>query len=699
MTRLLGILAALALGAAGIQAQNGPSTRVARSGQGNDLFQKALSKERAEGQIAEAIKLYERVVIDFASDRALVAKALMQIGRCHERLGSAEAQKAYQRVVREYADQSAPAADARARLTALERVPGAQAGPSSRRVWAGAGVDLEGAPTADGRSLTFVDWETGDLAVRDLSSGAQRRLTKNPRPLDPGFANASVPSPDGRRVAFTWFNNAADAFELRIVGMDGNGEQVVYSRQFEYVLRVDWMPDGRAVAIALKRADGAHQLAIASLADGKLRPLRTFDWRAVARISVSPDGRYLAYDFPPREDSPNRDLYLLATDGSTGATLVEHGANDLLPLWTPDGRHVVFVSDRTGTPGLWTLPVTNGKAAGAPRMIQPIGNLLPLGFTRNGSLYYGLNNGGVDVYLAAFDPAAGRVTGEPRPAAPRILGSNSRPDWSFDGRFLAYQSERVPGGGMGARVLSVLSMDTGTARELSPAMNYFQRPRWSADGQTLLVTGNPPAGRHGIYAVDVDKGSVSPVALAGTLYGHSVSPDGTAVFFTTADDRGRFIAARHTGTGEVRELYRPPAGQVNDAAPSPDGRFVAFHLSSKVLAVMPLSGGVPRDIVHVPAPDAIAGFGGINWTRDGRHLLFVRQSGPRQETGELWRVPVEGGEAQKVGLRMRGLRDVRLHPGGRQLAFTAGDGSDEVWILENLSFAATPGASGTRGKR
>lgn len=49
---------------------------------GNDLFQKALSKERAEGQLDEAIALYERVVKEFATDRPLVTKALMQLGAC-----------------------------------------------------------------------------------------------------------------------------------------------------------------------------------------------------------------------------------------------------------------------------------------------------------------------------------------------------------------------------------------------------------------------------------------------------------------------------------------------------------------------------------------------------------------------------------------------------------------------------------------
>lgn len=668
---------------------------------GTDLFQKALAKERAEGQTAEAIRIYQQILMEFSADRALAARSLIQIGRCYERLGKAEARKAYERVIEEYADQRTAASDARNRLARLDSAA-PPPGPSARRVWTGAGVDLGGAPTADGRYLTFVDWETGDLAVRDLTNGVNRRLTRNRR-LDvaDGFANASAPSPDGRRIAYTWFSNAANAFELRVVGIDGTGQQVLFSRPFEYVFQLAWMPDGRSIAIAYKRADGTHQIAVVTLADRKLRALRTFDWRAVTRISVSPDGRHLAYDFPPREDSPRRDIFLLATDGSRAATLVEHAANDLLPIWSPDGRHVLFVSDRTGTSGLWAVPIEGGKAGGAPHLIQPIGNLVPLGFAAGGSLYYGLQNGSVDIHIAALDPATGRVVGAPRPAAPRVLGSNSRPDWSFDGRSLAYQSERVPGGGMGSRVVSVLSMETGAERELSPRLNYFQRPRWAPDGRTIVVTGSAPSGRHGIHAIDIETGAATPMWLVEpnrSAFGHSWSPDGASLFFTTSDGRGSFIASRDTRTGTIREVHRTPVNG-GDVACSPDGRWLAFRelTGASAVKVIPAAGGEAREVVRIAQPHSIPGFGGINWTPDGRHLFFVRASGPLQETRELWRVAVDGGSPEPTGLAARALRDSRLHPDGRQIAYTAGEGSSEVWVLEHLFEAVPSRTTASRG--
>ena len=59
---------------------------------GAELFQKALTAEQAAGNLEEAIKLYQRVAKDFAADRALAAKALVQEARCYEKLGKGNVQ-------------------------------------------------------------------------------------------------------------------------------------------------------------------------------------------------------------------------------------------------------------------------------------------------------------------------------------------------------------------------------------------------------------------------------------------------------------------------------------------------------------------------------------------------------------------------------------------------------------------------------
>jgi hypothetical protein len=180
-----------------------------KNGQQEILLQKAIQKETVDGDLTAAIKLYKQIVAHPGGNRALAAKALVHIGQCHEKLGQAEARKVYEQVVRQFADQAEQAQVARGRLSALAGTRSRAAGSAMaiRRIWSGPDVDVLGAPSADGKYLSIVDWETGDLAVRDLETGKNRRLTnKGTWKESPAFALFSRWSPDGKRIAYDWYD-------------------------------------------------------------------------------------------------------------------------------------------------------------------------------------------------------------------------------------------------------------------------------------------------------------------------------------------------------------------------------------------------------------------------------------------------------------------------------------------------------------
>jgi TolA-binding protein len=106
--------------------------------QGAELFQKAVTQEQAAGNLHEATRLYQKVAKDYASNRPLAAKALIQIGRCYEKLGESEATKFYQQVARDFSDQREYAETARTRLAAMKSA--APVAVSMRRIEFGARV-------------------------------------------------------------------------------------------------------------------------------------------------------------------------------------------------------------------------------------------------------------------------------------------------------------------------------------------------------------------------------------------------------------------------------------------------------------------------------------------------------------------------------------------------------------------------------
>jgi hypothetical protein len=340
----------------------------AQTQSGYDLYQKALVKERAVGNVEEAIRLYQRVLREFGSNRPLAAKAQLRLGLLYERLGrKAEARQAFQIVLSQHSDQGDVARQAQARLAALAKggdaANGKSAALSVRQVLTGVDVGPLSRVSHDGNSFFFTDWETGDIAVRDLATGKTRRLTNKGSWLQSSeHGQIPVSSPDGKQVAYCWFGKNSSP-ELRVVGIDGSQPRVVYhSDEFNWLHPLQWTPDGKQVLTICLRKERETLLQLISVADGSARLLKSFGAYYPTNASLSPDGRSLVYDAPPQEDAASLDIYLMPVEGGREVPLVSHPENDYPLGWTPDGKRVLFASDRAGTIGVWMIQVANGKA-------------------------------------------------------------------------------------------------------------------------------------------------------------------------------------------------------------------------------------------------------------------------------------------------------------------------------------------------
>ena len=646
-------------------------------------LQAAIKKEVVDGDLKSAIEQYKKLAQ--GRDRAVAAKALVRMGECYEKLGDAESRKAYERVLREYADQAGAVAEARARLTALK-----SAEPPAitvRRVRAPY-ADIYGAPSRDGAYLTFRD-SSEELKICDLATGQIRQLTKRQNVGQSTYA--SIPSPDGKPVAYTWYQDGRD--ELRVVGLEGTELRVLYrNAETSWVVPTDWSPDGKSILTVLDRKDGTSQMALVSVRDGSARVLKTFDERSLGRPRFSPDGRYIAYAFPQRPGSGEKDIFVLALDGGRETPLIQHPGNDIHPDWTPDGKRILFLSNRAGSMGAWWIQVAEGIPQGTAELVKPdLGQATPMGFTRNGSYYYGVRTEMSDVYIAELDLATGKLISAPSMATQRFVGSNSRPVWSPDGRELLFLSQRAPGV-WGARALCVRSTETGAVRELASKLDRVNRVQWYPDGRSLLAVGEHPTGQYGSFRIDIRTGDFSPVRLGSAPHWPPAwSRDGKAVFYhgSSRTPKRIFIVVRDVETGQEKELHSvaDPSYYGSGAVLSPDGQQLAFVVvastenRAKVLKVMPVAGGEARELlrgVPLPFPTLLA------WAPDSRSVLFVPWPGPRESKDELWSVPVQGGEPRKLGLTAENIRDLSVHPDGRHIAFTSTGGSVEVWVMENF---------------
>ena len=111
--------------------------------------------------------------------------------------------------------------------------PAENPGPRQRLLWDRG--EIQGTVTADGQWLSFPNWHTGDLGVRNLVTGESHLVTHRGGYFKAqGKTEDTAMSPDGRWIAFKWERWDAGAaaegkYPIRVIGADGRGERVVLS--------------------------------------------------------------------------------------------------------------------------------------------------------------------------------------------------------------------------------------------------------------------------------------------------------------------------------------------------------------------------------------------------------------------------------------------------------------------------------------
>ena len=657
---------------------------------GQDLFQQALVKEQADGDLRAAIALYQRIVQDFAGDRALAAKALVQLGRCHEKLGGAEAnaaRKAYERIVQQYPEQKDLVTQARARLAALAGTEASARGSAMamRRVWAGPEAGPYGRVSPDGRFVSFTDQQTGDLAIHDLATGRNRRLTdKGPWTVSEEFAGYSVFSPDSSQIACNWYNSSG-SYDLRIFGLDASKPRVLrIARDGDfYIHPFAWSPDGEFLLTQFRKTDGSRDMMLVAVADGSTKLLKALGKEERSPGGAfSPDGRYIAW-------AVKDGLSLVEPQTGKESLLIRDLTQPNVLGWAPDGKRLLFSSDRSGSTDIWLVAVADGKAAGEPELVRKGYGGDEMGITRAGAFHYAVSGFARDVRVAELDPETGRVVAPPQPVSSRWVGITRSPDWSPDGRFLAYVRDPEPNDS----VIVIRSTNTGEERELQVGkMTLGLRLRWAPDGNAVVIPGFESGKNWNLMRVDVHSGRVTslmPLPLNGANPRFDLSPDGRTVFYIKLPKdpntgENQLLARDLQSGGETEVTRNEPLVWVSV---SPDGQrllVAAGEDTSLVWRIMPATGGDARTLVRMDAKEADF-YVGASWTPDGRYVVFTKgQESRATRKVQVWRVAAEGGEPQRLGLTVDELWWLRVHPDGRHVAFGTSKASTEVWVMENF---------------
>ncbi|HEU0185747.1 MAG TPA: winged helix-turn-helix domain-containing protein [Blastocatellia bacterium] len=508
----------------------------------------------------------------------------------------------------------------------------------------------------DGDKIAFA-WngendDNSNIYVKQVGTEALLRLTTN-------LAEDTSPlwSPDGRAIAFTRFTG--ESVELYVVSPLGGLERKIADRREirhwvkSIVLHAsDWSPDSKWLAISEATSSrDPVSLFLLSPESGEKRRITTPPTGTLGDSNgvFSPDGKTMA--FVRYGSSGDSDLYLASLAGAAPRRLTFDNARIMKLAWMPDGREILFLSNRSGGgfSSLWRIPA----AGGTPTLVESAGTDLT-GFAisrRLNRLAWSQTIADTNVWQIEL---AGTTT--LRHPAKTLISSTRQdvsPQFSPDGRKIVFASNRT-----GNWEIWVCDSDGHNAAPLTSFNRLITgSPRWSPDGRQIVFDARAEDVAD-IYVVNVEGGA--PRRL-------TTEPSEDIVPSWSHDGQWIYFCSNRNGS---QQIWKMPA-----KASSRGGQAVQVTKQ----------GGF--DNVESP---------------DGQYLYYAKGRG---ESG-IWRIPVAGGpetpvlDHHQAGLTRQwavtpqGIWFVTSEAAKRPLIEFYSFGAGRVTIAATLEKPLPPGISG-----
>lgn len=378
-------------------------------------------------------------------------------------------------------------------------------------------------------------------------------------------------------------------------------------------------------------------------------------------LDVSPDGQTLVFDLMG-------DLYTMPVTGGKATAITKGLAYDVHPRYSPDGKKILFISDRSGADNVWyidlekkdTIQVTKDENQYFPSAC----------WTPDGEyIVYAKGRRNIKLYMAHRRKGAG-VQLIDAPANLKAID----PAMSADGRYI-YFSKRTNAWNYNAVLpqyqVGVYDRENAKLNTITSRYGSGFTPVLSKDGKWLvygsrfedktgLVLRNLETGEEKWLAYPVQRDDQESIAPLGVLPAMAFSPDSKALFVSyggrihripidgsaiteipfTADldlELGPRLAFKYP----VSDRPYQQATQIRDAVPSPDGKRLAFTVLNR-LYIMDYPNGKPSRLTNNEFTEAEPA-----WAPDGNSIVFTTWN---NEGGNLFKINLLGKNATQQKL-------------------------------------------------
>ncbi|MGH9846164.1 MAG: winged helix-turn-helix domain-containing protein [Blastocatellia bacterium] len=487
------------------------------------------------------------------------------------------------------------------------------------RLTTNSAADTKPVWSPDGRHIAFLRQSTESSAFYLIPAlgGAERKLAEVFPYQVPGDGNSPYYSPDGKTLAIPDKHSQDEPLGIFLLSLETSEKRRLTTAPAGSLgdYYPAFSPDGKMLAFVRAPRWSTDDLCVLSLAGGEPRRL-TFDNLTITGLTWTPDSREIM--FTSRRGGSTRHLWRVAATGGMPERVDTVGADVLSPalslqgnrlaytqalddinIWryefdaagrvkaqtqliastfwdhgpdySPDGQRIVFVSDRSGSNGIWVCESDGSK----PRLLHNCGPY---------------------------------VSGTPR--------------WSPDGRWIVFDSRSCIAGASGNPDVYLIGADGGQPRRFTTEEAEDVVPSWSRDGRWVYF-GSTRSGSMQVWKAPVAGGPAVQVTRQGGFESYE-SPDGKHLYYTKGRGVPGIWRVPVEGGEETLVIDRDKAGlwrywRVADqgiyfATTTPAGPALEFFsfASRRVSEIARLPKGPERNIP------------GLAISPDGRSLLYVQ---------------------------------------------------------------------------
>lgn len=428
-------------------------------------------------------------------------------------------------------------------------------------------------------------------------------------------------------------------------------------------------------------------------------------------LDVSPDGKTIVFDLLG-------DIYTLPIEGGEAKRIIGGMSFDSQPKFSPDGKLIAFVSDRSGSEQLWVCKadgsepkaITKGRGAGMLYFLSPSwtpdGNYIIASKSERGigtfHAYMWHKDGGSGVSIGPPPPppaAPGQQPAGPAQPALNKMGAVASPD----GRFV-YWAQRNGAFNYNAQfpIWQIVRFDRETSETatITNSPGSAMRPVVSPDGKKLVFVSRfetKTAMRVRDLETSEERWLINGVtrddqesrATRDTFPGYAFMPDGkslivpidgkikkvnfetgaaTVIPFSAKVDMD--LAARLHYNYRVDDSANVKARLIRYPAMSPDGSKVVFSAFNR-LYIADLPGGSAKRLTNLETGEFMP-----TWSPDGKYVAFVTWS---KEGGQIYRVQAQGGTPEQLTSRAAYYSNPVYSPDNSKIVFTSGAITDQMF--------------------